>query len=44
MKKIEETKDFRPSQYFGAITVETLEDGIGDARINGIFDCLLTLT
>lgn len=35
MKKIEETKDFRPSQYFGAITVDNLEDGINDPKING---------
>jgi hypothetical protein len=26
---------FRPSQYFGAVTVEKLEDGIEDSRIDG---------
>lgn len=35
MKKIEKTKDFRPSQYFGAIQVDHLEDGINDSRIDG---------
>ena len=35
MKKIEKTKDFRPSQYFGAITIDKLEDGVNDSRIDG---------
>ena len=26
---------FRPSQYFGAITVDKLEDGVDDSRIDG---------
>jgi hypothetical protein len=26
---------FRPSEYFGAITVDKLEDGIDDSRIDG---------
>jgi hypothetical protein len=28
-------KDFRPSQYFGAVKVDQLEDGIEDSRIDG---------
>ena len=35
MKKIEEEQGFRPSQYFGAISVDQLEDGIDDSRIDG---------
>lgn len=33
-KKIEKEEGFRPSQYFGAIDVEQLEDGIGDPKID----------
>ena len=28
---------FRPSQYFGAIEVDKLEDGIDNSRIDGKF-------
>ena len=39
-KKIEDKMGFRPSQYFGAINVEKLEDGIEDSRIDDLFlDC-----
>lgn len=34
-KKIQEVRDFRPSEYFGAIHVDQLEDGIDDSRIDG---------
>jgi len=33
-KRIEKEEGFRPSQYFGAISVEELEDGIGDPKID----------
>ncbi|CDW81543.1 UNKNOWN [Stylonychia lemnae] len=36
-QRIQEEKDFRPSQYFGAIQVEQLEDGIDDSRIDDLF-------
>lgn len=39
-KKIQEQQGFRPSEYFGAITVDKLEDGIDDSRIDELFsDC-----
>ena len=39
-KNIEDKHGFRPSQYFGAITVDKLEDGIDDSRIDDLFlDC-----
>ena len=34
-KKIQDEAGFRPSQYFGAVHVEELEDGIEDSRIDG---------
>eukprot|EP00347_Sterkiella_histriomuscorum_P002378 403368386 len=36
-KRIQEKKDFRPSQYFGAIKVDQLADGIDDSRIDELF-------
>ena len=39
-KRIEDVQGFRPSQYFGAVNVEKLEDGIEDSRIDDLFlDC-----
>jgi len=37
MKKIQDEKGFRPSEYFGAVQVECLEDGVDDSRIDGIY-------
>lgn len=34
-KRFEEEMGFRPSEYFGAVTVDHLEDGIEDERIDG---------
>ena len=34
-KRIEEEVGFRPSDYFGAVQVDQLEDGINDSRIEG---------
>lgn len=34
MKKIESEQGFRPSEYFGAIEVSELHDGIGDPKID----------
>ena len=33
--KIQDKQGFRPSEYFGAITVDKLEDGIDDSRLEG---------
>jgi hypothetical protein len=35
-KRIGEQNGFRPSDYFGAIKVDKLEDGIDDSRIDGM--------
>ena len=34
-KKLQEEVGFRPSQYFGAVHVEELQDGVEDSRIDG---------